>query len=129
MHLRSRRSVRGLTVVELAASIALVAVLVGGALLFVRPGLEADKTDSAMRDAMRIRDAALDWQEASSVGGCPTISQLQHEKHLSDDSRTDDPWGGRFRLECGREEIVVRSAGRDQKLGTADDIRVPHSRG
>jgi general secretion pathway protein G len=123
----SRRLRRGMTVVELAAGLALVAVVLGGSLLFLRPGLQADKTDAAVRDAMRIREAALDWKQANAEG-CPTLSQLQHEKHLTDETRTDDPWGQRFKLECSDEDVVVRSEGRDGRPGTEDDIRVPHSR-
>jgi hypothetical protein len=109
------------------ASLALVAVLLGGALLFVRPGLEADKSDAAVRDAMRIREAAIDSRDRGTPG-CPTLSQLVHDKQLESSSRFDDPWGGRFRIECGDEEVSVSSPGRDGKPGTDDDIRVPASR-
>jgi general secretion pathway protein G len=124
----SRRSRRGLTVVELGATVALLTVLLGGALLFVRPSLEADKSDAAVRDAMHIREAVLDWKDRGSPPGCPTVSQLLHEKKLEESSRLDDPWGGRFRIECSDEDVSVSSAGRDGKLGTGDDIRVPRSR-
>jgi general secretion pathway protein G len=113
---------------ELVAGLALAAVLLGGVLLLVRPGIEADKADAGMRDAMRIREAALDWKQ-ENPSGCPTLSQLRHEKHLAAEARTDDPWGQRFRLECTGEDVVIRSEGRDGKPGTEDDIRVPYSRG
>jgi general secretion pathway protein G len=128
MSFHARRFHRGITVVELAALLALVAVVLGGVLLVVRPGLEADKTDAAMRDAMQIREAALEWQHEQSALGCPTLSQLLHDKRLTRDARTDDPWGSRFRIECGSADVVVSSPGRDGKPGTADDIRVPHTR-
>jgi hypothetical protein len=124
----SLRSRRGITVVELLATLALATVVVGGALLFVRPSLEADKADAALRDAMKIRDAALEWKDDQGALGCPTLSQLQQDKRLKREARTDDPWGGRFRIECSSADVVVRSPGRDGKLGTGDDIRVPHSR-
>lgn len=114
--------------VEAGASVALLAVLVGGALLLVRPGLEADKSDAATRDAMRIRDAALELRDRGAPAGCPTLSQLVHEKQLDSQSRFDDPWGGRFRIECKDDDVSVSSAGRDRKVGTDDDIRVPVSR-
>lgn len=38
---------------------------------------------------------------------------------------SDDPWGGRYRVSCSSDGIVVVSPGRDQKPGTADDVRVP----
>jgi hypothetical protein len=128
MFRHSRLSRRGVTVFELAASLSLVAVLVGGVVMLVRPGLEADKADAAMRDAIEIREAVLEWKDQEATQGCPTISQLMHDKKLDDSARTDDPWGGRFRIECTSDDISVSSAGRDGQLGTDDDIRVPHSR-
>jgi general secretion pathway protein G len=128
MSSKSNRHRRGITVIELAALLALVAVVLGGALLLVRPSIEADKADAAMRDAMQIREAALEWKDEQGALGCPTLSQLMQDKRLTRDARTDDPWGGRFRIECGSAEVVVVSAGRDGKLGTDDDIRVPHKR-
>jgi hypothetical protein len=34
-----------------------------------------------------------------------------------------DPWGTRYRMECGRHSFVAISAGEDQTFGTADDVR------
>ncbi len=108
----------------LGAGIALVLVT-GGAFLF-GSGAKADEADLAVRDAQRIREAAVEWREVNPRG-CPTLTQLQHERKLSSEARTDDPWGGRFRVACSADGIVVVSPGRDQKPGTADDVLVPRS--
>jgi hypothetical protein len=85
-----------------------------------------DESDMAVRDAQRIRDAALEWREANPQG-CPTLTQLKHEHRLASEARTDDPWGGRFRLACSPSGVSVVSPGRDGTPGTDDDVKVPRS--
>lgn len=115
---------RGITVMELALGLSLCAVAAGAVALFALPGAAADDTDAAIRDAQRIREAAVEWRQ-EHPSGCPTITQLKYERALPDDARDDDPWGSRYRLSCGGDEIEVLSPGRDRSLGTKDDIVVP----
>ncbi|MCC6900605.1 MAG: hypothetical protein IT377_16620 [Polyangiaceae bacterium] len=115
---------RRLTWLELALGAGIAAAaLLGGVLVLSKPD-RLDDGDLAIRDAQRIREAAALWREANP-SGCPTLTQLKHEHQLSSDARTDDPWGGRYRVSCSSDGIVVVSPGRDQKPGTADDVRVP----
>ena len=81
--------------------------------------------DTAQLSATRILEATQSWSEENEGQGCPSVSQLVEEEHLSKKARTDDPWGGRFRVVCEGDTIVIRSPGRDGKLGTPDDVRVP----
>jgi len=117
---------RGVTVVEAAA----IGTLLGGvalaAALFLVPRMHADESSAALRDAQRIQRAASDWCKVHG-GGCPTLTQLQRDRELERESRTDDPWGERYRVICGDDDITVSSPGRDGKLNTDDDIRVTRS--
>ena len=101
----------------------LASVLALGGLLIVKPRMAAATTDEAVEDAGRIKRAVEAWQQDNGEG-CPTISQLIHEKRLDDSARTDDPWGERYRVRCSGSEITVFSPGEDGKVNTDDDIRV-----
>jgi general secretion pathway protein G len=117
---------RGVTVVEAALVVTLLGGVALGAALLVVPRMQADDADMALRDAQRIQRAASDWQKAHG-GGCPTLTQLQRDRELARESRTDDPWGERYRVICGDDDITVSSPGRDGKPNTDDDIRVSRS--
>jgi hypothetical protein len=125
--MRSRLSPRrGVTLLELGLIGAAVALAVGVAFLVFTPVASARAGDSAIKDAQRIHDSAESWREETPKG-CPTITQLQHEKKLSTEATTDDPWGQRYRIECEGDTLRVISPGADGKRGTGDDIRVPRS--
>jgi len=98
-------------------------------MLLIRPQLAAAETDEAEKYASRIRNAAEEWRKDNGNNGCPTLSQLVHEKRLSESARMDDPWGERYRLRCTDDEVTVVSPGEDRRQNTSDDIRVPRSRG
>jgi hypothetical protein len=123
---KSRLRARGVTRFELTAVAGAVAVVALGALFAVRPRLAAADTDEALKDAARIRSAVQDWRRENGQG-CPTLSQLIHEKHLDQASPTDDPWGERYRVRCTDDEVTVVSPGQDHRPNTSDDIRVPRS--
>jgi general secretion pathway protein G len=116
---RSRQ--RGVTVVELGAAVAALALVGGIAAAVISPRRAANETTAAIQTAERIRKAVVDWRSENGTG-CPTLSQLEYDKVLSSDARTDDPWGQRFRVLCSGDTVTVRSAGRDGKAGTRDDI-------
>ena len=124
--MRHRRVQRGVTWIEVAIGVAVVGALGAGIFAVVQPEGRAREVDDAVKSAQRIREAGLSWRNDNS-SGCPTLSQLQHEHKLSSDARTDDPWGQRYRVDCRNDDIVVVSPGRDGKLGTDDDVRVPRS--
>lgn len=101
--------------------VALLAVVGGAAAFVMGPRHTADETRSAVQSAERIRRAVLDWRTANG-SGCPTLSQLEYDSALSNDTAAADPWGERFRVVCDGSQVTVRSAGRDGKPGTGDDI-------
>jgi general secretion pathway protein G len=121
-----RRHARGVTPLELAVAVA-ATVLLGVVVAFVvRAATKEDSERMAEHAAERILTAAEQWQQEHATG-CPTISQLVHDRALDADARVDDPWGSRYRVVCSGPELTVRSSGKDGETGTADDIRVPRS--
>ena len=123
----NRRYQRGVTRFELTAVTAIgVAVTLAGALI-IQPRMAAAEADEAVKDAGRIRVAVQEWRRENGSKGCPTLSQLLHEKQLSEKTRTDDPWGERYRVRCTDDEVTVVSPGQDGRPNTSDDIRVPRS--
>ncbi len=118
---RARRS--GLTRIEAGVAAGLLTGLVATLVLIFTPS-EADAAGQAERDARRIQRVAADYVRETGSSGCPTLTQLERERRLPGDLRTDDPWGERFRVVCSGDDVSVTSPGRDGKPNTADDIRV-----
>jgi hypothetical protein len=83
-----------------------------------------EEADVARRAAGELLSAASEWRRATSVPGCPTVTQLMTERRLERSSATDDPWGGRFRIICSEIAVRVRSAGMDGVFQTEDDIEL-----
>jgi len=83
---------------------------------------EHDETE-AMAAARQVLLAASAHRGEVSRG-CPTLTELMRSGRLAKDARTDDAWGGRFRIVCDASATEVRSDGRDGRAGTADDVRV-----
>src|SRR5689334_17865621 len=115
------RRQRGVSYFELSAVVVVIAIVSGGAWAYSSRSSETERDDNAVRTASHIRQAVQSWRSENETG-CPTLSQLKHEKFLDSDARTDDPWGQRFRLQCSKSDITVVSPGRDGRLDTADDI-------
>lgn len=120
-----RRRERGVTVVEIGAVVALIAVVFGVGVFIFKPRVDAAQNRAAMRTAERIRDAVVEWRSENSTG-CPTLSRLELDHALPSTSRTDDPWGQRFRVSCTGSGVIVSSPGRDHKPNTSDDIVASH---
>jgi hypothetical protein len=109
-------------VVEASLVTALFAMVAGGAVLLFGPSSAATEHDQAVGDAALIGEAARAWQR-EHASGCPTLTELQRARHLSQDARTEDPWGARFRVICASDSVTVSSPGPDSKSQTKDDIR------
>jgi len=99
--------------------LAATAALGGGYWLFSSDAAAKDDAGQASRNAEKIQVAANTW--LADHTGCPTLTQLQRSDLLSEDDSAD-PWGERYRVRCDERGVSVFSAGRDGKLGTADDI-------
>lgn len=101
---------------------ATIVVTVGG--WFLRSGEDDASQRDAMDSARSIVSAAAVWKRKHTDLGCPSISELVRDKALDRESRTDDPWGRRFKIRCTEDEVTVQSAGVDGKAATDDDIQV-----
>jgi hypothetical protein len=119
-----RAAQRGVTLLEIAMAATALTAIAGVAVAFSVPRAETQRMDSAVRAAADIRDAAEEWRRGHP-DGCPTLSVLLHDRELSRDAITEDPWGTRFRLRCNESAISVSSAGKDGRFGTEDDVKVP----
>src|SRR5688572_15719541 len=97
---------RGLTAFELAVLVVGGLLLFGGVVLASSGADDRDRTEEAIRTAQRIRGAAESWRREHAEG-CPTVSVLKHEAYLEAEADADDPWGQRFRLKCGDEDVTV----------------------
>lgn len=65
------------------------------------------------------RNARRRWWQGE---GCPTAEDLVASGVLSYDEGYLDPWGREYRIECDGQPVAVRSAGRDGRWATEDDI-------
>ena len=85
---------------------------------------------AAARTADTVREASVLYRLSSDQPTCPTVGRLVRDKQLLS-ARSEDPWGNRYEIACFGDEpddVQVRSAGKDQRLFTADDIVSPLQR-
>jgi general secretion pathway protein G len=76
-------------------------------------------------NAREIRNAAGRWRATHGGDTCPSISQLVADKEIDSASKTDDPWGSPYKINCLEDDVQVVSPGPDKRENTADDIAVP----
>lgn len=121
---RARRAAaRGVTLVEVLIVVAIMAVISGGVTLVAFPLYKKAKVDAAMVGTHAVKQAADLYQNLEgSADQCPTIQDLVRSKKI-DGSKTDDPWGVTYRIDCSEGESRVWSNGNDRKPGTQDDLR------
>ncbi|WP_157069360.1 hypothetical protein [Sandaracinus amylolyticus] len=84
-------------------------------------GCELGPAHVARRDAQRVQSAAVLFLSGAPDARCADIESLV-ESGLLDPELALDPWGTRYLVTCDGYEVHVRSAGRDTKAGTDDDV-------
>jgi general secretion pathway protein G len=120
-----RRTARGVTLFEVLIVVAIMALIASGVGVAVfKYWIEAQQK-TAETSARTLRGAVKAWWVTHDPGTCPRVEQLFTDGALDADSPRRDPWGTEWRIECAGDEVTVISGGRDRKLGTEDDIRVP----
>jgi len=120
---RLRRALsRGVTLVEVLIVVAIMAVISGGVTLVAFPLFKKAKVDTGMVGCHTVKQAAELYQNLDGTAdACPTMADLVRSRKL-DGSKTDDPWGVPYRIDCSEGEIRVWSNGNDRKPATADDL-------
>lgn len=81
----------------------------------------APRVDLTRKQAKALHAVAESWR--MNHGHCPTFEELRREKELAASAETNDAWGTPYVIVCAGDATFVFSAGPDQRLGTADDIR------
>ena len=112
---------RGVTLVEVLIVVAIMAVIAGGATILVFPKLKEARIKNAIIGCGTIKKAAELHMNTGGGEGCPTIQELVSAKMI-DGSKTDDPWGKPYTIQCNEGEVKVVSAGNDKQLNTPDDV-------
>lgn len=125
--LRSRRALRGVTLLEVLIVVAIIAMVAGGVAFFALPRFRESQIKTAETGARVIRQATQSWQASNNETNCPTMSQLVQDKQLDPGANTNDPWGQAYVLTCADGDVSVTSYGPDKQKGTKDDIKVPKS--
>lgn len=116
---------RGVTLFEVLIVVAILALVAGGVGAAAITYLDRAKQRMAESNARAIRASVKTWWIEHAPDECPAVDALITSGALDRDSPRSDPWGEAWRVECSDREATVTSAGRDRKLGTADDIRIP----
>ncbi len=116
---------RGVTLFEVLIVVAILALVAGSVGAAAITYLDRAKQRTAESNARAIRASLKTWWIEHDRNECPGVEDLIAEGGLDRDSPRNDPWGEVWRVECSEQDATVISAGRDRKLGTADDIRVP----
>lgn len=106
------------------AAAATLPVLAAGAGFLMLPRLGESQIQQAEPDALAVRSGVELLQSLDPSRPCPSIEDLTEERVLSSSTRVEDPWGDRFRINCGVDGVEVRSDGPDHLGGTEDDVVV-----
>lgn len=114
---------RGWTLFEAVLGAGILAAVALGTSAWAAHSSNDHRLMEAQRSARTLHGAASAWLRENDKTGCPTVTQLVHEKYLEKSEPTADPWGERFLIQCSPDALVVHSAGSDGKSRTADDLR------
>ena len=118
---RRRRRREGMTLVEIMIVMAIIALIAGAAGFALVPQFNRAKVKQTSADAKTIASAAEVYLADNDE--CPSVDELVSSKILKKSQNTVDAWGNAFSIECDEDGAVVRSAGRDEQMGTEDDIQ------
>jgi general secretion pathway protein G len=111
-----------MTLVEIMIVVIIMALITAAVGFAVLPRLQEARIQQAETDALAVRSGVEMYLMNDPTADCPSMSDLTEERILSSSTRTEDPWGNEFEIECDGDEISVHSMGPDGESGTEDDI-------
>ena len=117
----ARRSLEGMTLVEIMVVVIIMALIATAVGVAVLPQLEKARVKTAKSDASAISSAATIWL-TDHPGECPTVADLRESGELARNKESKDPWDGEYTNECDGTDVTVKSAGPDKQAGTEDDV-------
>jgi len=113
---------RGFTLLEIMVVVTLIALLSGAVAVSVIRAADEANRKTAKTNAITLAQVAEVFIASNRVQGCPTPEELKQDGLLSHRSKTKDPWGTSYEIRCEERFVVAVSAGKDQTMGTGDDI-------
>ena len=116
---------RGVTLFEVLIVVAIIALISAGVGIAAIKYFGDAQDRNAETNARAIRAAVKTWWIDHDRTECPGVDELIAAGTLDRDTTRRDPWGESWRVECADNDVAVVSLGRDRRLGTADDIRIP----
>ena len=120
-----RSQTRAVTLVEVLIVVSIIALIAGGVgVAAFRHYVKAQK-HATETSAHEIRRGVRTWWLEHDPQSCPDFDELVRSDVLDAGSRKKDAWGEPWHIQCAEGDVTVVSAGPDQTLDTADDIRVP----
>jgi general secretion pathway protein G len=118
---RRRRAREGMTLIEIMVVMVIMALVATAAGFAILPNLNKAKIRQTSADAKAVSSAAELY--LTDHENCPSIDELLSERILDKNKNTKDAWGNDFAIECEEDGVTVRSPGRDEQMGTEDDIQ------
>src|SRR5262249_49022180 len=110
----ARAIARGVTLVEILIVVAIMTLIAAGVTVAVVPKYKQAQVETTTNNAREIRNAAGRWRATHGGDTCPSISQLVADKEIDSASKTDDPWGSPYKINCLEDDVQVVSPGPDK---------------
>jgi len=122
-HAIRRAPKHGFTLLEIMVVIALISLLTTGVAVGALKMLRDAEDEQAKTNAAALAAAAEAFIIGHGSEECPTPEEMQRDGVLSSRSKTEDPWGTPYRIQCEPNYAIAISAGRDGIFDTGDDIK------
>jgi len=120
---RPRRSLEGMTLIEIMIVVIIMAMIATAVTLAVVPQMKKAKIKDAQTNASTIRAAVTSYMLSEGTQNCPTVEELVEAGEITRHGRHVDPWDHDFQIECDGDDVNVISAGPDGQFGSEDDIQ------
>lgn len=118
-----RHAHRGFTLLEILVVIALISLLTTAVAVGALTMLEKAKIETAENDTASLASVAEAFLVTGGGEDCPTVAELRRDGLLSRRTKTEDPWGTPYRIECEPGYAIAISAGPDSTFETRDDVK------